>query len=167
MRRLAERDPGRRDPIGADRRRPDRIRRGPLYGRSKALRRHGAALPLEGPARGCSVSVELSFRRFPDTITRRRSGAGSYVNGEWVLGSETEVDLRAAVQPLALEDADFAGGAQLQERLKVYLPASEGELRAAADDAPADVVVYGGKVYVVEESRTWPKFTRAMLLRED
>ena len=111
--------------------------------------------------------AELSFRRFPDTITRRRSGSGSYVNGEWVPGTETQAELRPAVQPLALEDADFAGGAQLQERLKVYLPASEGELRAAVDDAPADVVVYGGKVYVVEESRTWPKFTRAMLLRED
>ena len=34
--------------------------------------------------------VELSFRRFPDTITRRRSGSGSYVNGEWVPGTETE-----------------------------------------------------------------------------
>ena len=110
--------------------------------------------------------VELSFRRFPDTITRRRSAPGRFVLGEWMPGSETEVDLRAAVQPLALEDADFAGGAQLQERLKVYLPASEGELRAAFDEGEADKVVYRGKLYVVEESRTWPKFTRATLLRE-
>ena len=113
------------------------------------------------------MSVELSFRRFPETITRRRSTAGSYVNGEWVPGGETEAELRAAVQPLVLEDSDFVGGAQLQERLKVFVPAASGDLRAAADDAPADQVVYKGKVYTVEESRTWPKFTRAMLLRED
>ena len=112
-------------------------------------------------------TADISFRRFQNTITRLRSGPGSYVNGEWVPGTETEVELRAAVQPLALEDADFVGGAQLQERLKVYLPASSGDLRAAFDDAPADQVVYKGKVYTVEESRTWPKHTRATLLRED
>ena len=70
------------------------------------------------------------------------------------------------MQPLALEDSDFVGGAQLVERLKVYLPASSGDLRAAADDSPADQVVYKGKVYTVEESRTWPRFTRGTLLRE-
>lgn len=82
-------------------------------------------------------------------------------------GTEAELDLRCAVQPLALEDVDFVGGAQLQERFKVYVPANAGDLRAASDDAEADKVVYRGKVYVVVESRAWPKFTRAMLLRED
>ena len=110
--------------------------------------------------------VELSFRRFPDTIIRRRSGAGGYVSGEWVPDADAETELRASVQPITLEDADIAGGVQLVERLKVFVPASAGDLRAAADDSSADQVICKGKVYVVEESRTWPKFTRATLLRK-
>ena len=112
--------------------------------------------------------VELNLhRRFRDTITRRRAGIGVYDRyGDFQEGASTDLDMRASVQPIALEDSDLVSGAQLQERLKVYLPASEGDLRAAFDDRLADQVVYKGKVYVVEESRTWPKFTRATILRE-
>ena len=39
-------------------------------------------------------------------------------------------------------------------------------LAAAMEMAGADRVVYAGALYVVEESRTWPAFTRATLLRE-
>ena len=107
-------------------------------------------------------------RRFPDTITRRRRSPvdydafGDYVQAYWV-----EAELRCAVQPIALEDSDLVSGAQLVERVKVFVPTSEGDLRAASDDlSEADKVVYRGKTYTVEESRTWPKFTRATLLRE-
>ena len=110
--------------------------------------------------------MNLSFRRFPDTITRRRSGPPFQDDyGRKIEPQVTELEMAASVQPLALEDSDFAGGAQLVERLKVYVPSSEGDLRAAADDGLADEVVYRGQVYAVEESRTWPKFTRAMLIR--
>ena len=107
-------------------------------------------------------------RRFPDTITRRRRSPVDYDKfGDRVKAYEAETEMRASVQPIALEDSDLVSGAQLVERLKVYIPASEGDLRAASDDlGEADQVVYRGKLYVVEESRTWPKFTKAMLLRE-
>ena len=108
-------------------------------------------------------------RRFPDTITRRRRSPVDYNEyGDRVQAYEAETEMRAAVQPLSLEDSDLVGGSQLIERLKVYVPASSGDLRAASDDdgSGADKVVYRGKLYVVEESRAWPKFTRATLLRE-
>ena len=107
-------------------------------------------------------------RRFPDTITRRRRAPVDYDKyGDRVKAYMVETELRAAVQPIALEDRDLVSGAQLVERLKVFVPASSGDLRAASDDlGEADKVVYGGKVYTVEESRTWPRFTRATLLRE-
>ena len=107
-------------------------------------------------------------RRFPDRITRRRRSPVDYDRfGDRVDAYEAETELRAAVQPIALEDSDLVSGAQLVERLKVFVPASSGDLRAAGDDfAEADQVDYKGKRYVVEESRTWPKFTRATLLRE-
>ena len=113
------------------------------------------------------MSVEINYRRFPDTIIRRRFGPSDYdAFGTWQSGATTETELRASVQPLVLEDRDLASGVQLVERLKVYIPASSGDLRAAFDDREADRVLYGGKVYAVEESRTWPKFTRVTLLRE-
>ena len=110
--------------------------------------------------------MNLSFRRFPETITRVRSeGPYSDDYGRPITPAAVETELKASVQPLSLEDEAFVGGTQLIERLKVYVPASEGDLLAAFDADLADQVIYKGKTYTVEESRTWPKYTRAMLIR--
>ncbi len=37
---------------------------------------------------------------------------------------------------------------------------------AAFEDRQADVLVHAGVAYVVEESQDWPRFTRAIVLRE-
>ena len=37
---------------------------------------------------------------------------------------------------------------------------------AAFDDRQADVLVHAGVEYVVEESQSWPRYTRAIVLRE-
>ena len=37
---------------------------------------------------------------------------------------------------------------------------------AAFDDRMADVLIYAGAAYVVEESQSWPRYTRAIVLRE-
>ena len=37
---------------------------------------------------------------------------------------------------------------------------------AAFDDRQADVLVHAGAAYTVEESQSWPRFTRAIALRE-
>ena len=107
-----------------------------------------------------------SPRRFPGTITRRRQGVGDRnTAGEYVPGTMTETDFRASVQPLELEDSDIAGGASLEERLRVYVPVPDA-LMAAFDDREADEVVYDGTTYTVEESRSWPgSHTRATILR--
>ena len=112
--------------------------------------------------------TRLATRRFRDTITRRRRSPVDYDRyGDRVDAYMVETELRCAVQPIALEDSDLVSGAQLRERLKIYVPASSGDLRAASDDlGEADKVVYRDRVYVVEESRTWPRFTRATILRE-
>ncbi len=108
--------------------------------------------------------MRLAARRFPDRILRRRAGPGMRVRGEWVPGPVVETELAASVQPLALEDADISGGAQLVERIKVYIPESDA-LAAAFDESIADEVVIGAKTYTVEESRSWPTHTRATLVR--
>lgn len=111
--------------------------------------------------------MSLRLRRFPDTIIRRRQAPGAYNSaGEWTPGAVTETELRASVQPLALEDTDLVAGADLTERRKVYVPEADA-LRAAADDAMADEVEVDGVRFVVEESRSWPgsPHTRATILR--
>ena len=109
----------------------------------------------------------LASVRYRDTIVRLRYPDGAYDGrGRWVRGEAEETELRAAVQPVALEDSDMQEGARLVERLRVYVPASSGDLRAAADDTVADRVEHGGEVYTVAMSRTWPgHHTRAVLER--
>ena len=109
----------------------------------------------------------LEAIRYPDAIVRRRYLSGDYDDtGCWVRGEATGTPMRGSVQPVELEYLDLPGeGARLVERLKVYVPASSGDLRATGDGAEADQVVYGGKVYTVEESRAWPGHTRALLIR--
>ncbi len=76
----------------------------------------------------------LSKRRFPDTIIRRRALPGTRNEfGEFVDGAVRETELRANVQPLSIKDADFVGGAQTEERLKVYVPSAEVETIIESD----------------------------------
>ena len=37
---------------------------------------------------------------------------------------------------------------------------------AAFDDRQADVLVYAGVSHIVEESQSWPRYSRAIVLRE-
>ena len=37
---------------------------------------------------------------------------------------------------------------------------------AAFEDRQADILVYAGAAYVVEESQSWPRYSRAIALRE-
>ena len=111
--------------------------------------------------------IRLNPARFPDTITRRRRGP-DVINdfGELEPGVVTEMPLRASVQPMTLEDADFAGGVSVSSRLTVYVP-QPSALAAAFDDRGADTVIVDGLEYVVEESQSWRgSHTRAILLRE-
>ena len=121
---------------------------------------------MEGPPGG-GDQVRLGRRRFPDTVTRRRTGPDTVNDfGEHVPGTVTETALRASVQPMSLEDADFAGGVSVSHRLSVHVPAP-GALAAAFEDRGADAVVVDGLEYVVEESQSWRgSHTRAVLLRE-
>ena len=120
------------------------------------------------------MRTRLAARRFPDVIIRYRTGRGRYVLGEWVEGVEESIELAASVQPLSLEDSDFAGGSMTRARLKVYVPQSADPdaspltpiLQAAFAKSTADEVLWAGQRFTVEESRRWPKFTRATLLRE-
>ena len=109
----------------------------------------------------------LPARRFPDTITRRRESPGHRNQfGEFVPGTVEETDFPASVQPMSLQDADFAGGVQVSHRLSVYVPEPDA-LAAAFDQSNADTALVYGLEFTVEESQSWRRsHTRAILLRE-
>lgn len=109
--------------------------------------------------------MRLAARRFPDTIRRLRASAGSQDDyGRRIAPTVTEATFRASVQPIALEDIDFQGGAQLRDRRVCYVP-EPGALLAVRDDAEADkVLLENGREYVVESSESWPGHTKAILL---
>ena len=107
-----------------------------------------------------------SRRRFPDTITRRRTAQGYRdESGEWIPAAAVDVVFSASVQPLGTEDAELVGGTQLSARFTVYVP-EPGALEAAFDDAAADRVLIDGVVFTVVESWSWRAHTKANLLRE-
>ena len=110
--------------------------------------------------------MRLAARRFPDTLTRKRTMPGHRNEfGEYVEGSVEETTLRASVQPMSLEDADDAGGVSVSERLSVYVPEPDA-LSAAFEDSTADTVEVDGLEYLVEQSQSWRgHHTRAILLR--
>lgn len=112
--------------------------------------------------------MRLAARRFPDTVTRRRTGADTVNDyGEVEPGPVTETELRASVQPISTEDLDVVDGSRLIERLTIYVPEA-GALRAARDDTgTADAVVVDGTEYVIERSSSWRgHHTKAIALRE-
>ena len=112
--------------------------------------------------------MRLTARRFPDTITRRRSpGTGSFNQyDEYTSDPPVETELRASVQPLLLEDEDTAAGVRFSNKFKVFIPEPDA-LAAAFEESVADKVVYDGMEYVVSESASWSgSHTQAVILRE-
>ena len=108
-------------------------------------------------------------------IVRLREAPGGYDNtGRWQPGAVVETTMHANVQPLGLADTETAGGAQLRDRLRVFVwgvgassPVDDdAPLVAAFSDRKADRVLIDGADYVVEFSESWPGHTEAVLLRE-
>ena len=112
--------------------------------------------------------MTLAPRRFPETITRRRQSAGGSQQRGRVGPGSRDRDRTCRFRPTARP------GGLRHRRRRVFgradqglHPGAEYALAAAFDDGEADRVIYGGREFVVEESRSWPgSHTRATLLRE-
>ena len=75
-----------------------------------------------------------ALRRFPNEIIRRRQGPGEFDEyGEWAEGAVVTAVLPALLQPLKLEDSDFAGGVSLIERIRVFVPTGVERVAGTAD----------------------------------
>ena len=96
----------------------------------------------------------LLTKKIPLTIIR--STQGSYVNGEWVEGTETQVPLEVNIQPfkdqdlLLLPEADRS-----REWYKIYCADEIRMDKQGTSGWSADEFVYEGNRYKVMKSKKW------------
>ena len=124
----------------------------------------GAVDPLQDPPGRAHRMI-----RYPDTITRIRTGQGSWdATGRWTPGPAAETTLAASVQPLRLSDDPTEAGDQYRDRLRVFTPwRADVPLLAAIEGGNGDKVRHGGVVFKVTETSAWPdSHVEAELLRE-
>jgi len=85
------------------------------------------------------------------TLTRRRYGAGSYVDGYWVDGVATTADIVASVQPMSGRDREvLEEGVRTRDGRKLYV-ADRTALQTAAQSSAekADEVQVDGAWFTV------------------
>ncbi len=92
-----------------------------------------------------------------ESATRRRFSAGDWDStGRYVPGPPVEVAFKGSFQPLATARLQFLPDGQRQQgQLEVY---TKTELRTADQhsETPADLVIYAGVTYQVQEVQHWP-----------
>ena len=96
----------------------------------------------------------MNFRK-PQSI--KRNGDGSYINGRWVEGVESELTILASVQPARKVDYDMLenqkSGMKLKGAVRIY---TADTLNVAGDDmADGDVLVWLGKNYRIVGVSEW------------
>lgn len=91
------------------------------------------------------------------THPRITRAPGSYVNGRWVEGTESQSDFRASIQPAKKEDYDqlqaLAEGRRVESAVRIY---TRTPLAVAGDtDNNGDMVLYRGDRYLVTAGSDW------------
>lgn len=86
-----------------------------------------------------------SFRK-PYTVVRR--SPGSYVDGYWVEGSETNITIKASVQPLRMDEIEaLPEGKRSSSAVKVYSDVKLNPAKQATGETQgvsADILLYAG-----------------------
>lgn len=88
-------------------------------------------------------------------ITVRRRAAGSWVDGQWVEGSESSITIQASVQPARQDDMEMLPeGRRLTGAYRIYTDA-ELTIATEAGDQNADIVEIRGADYEVTARADW------------
>lgn len=118
------------------------------------------------PARFSGTIARLGH---PSPVKLIRFGPGSYENGRFVAGEQTELEITASVQPASGRDLQrLPEGQSTRETISVWSPA---ELRTATDaaGASADRIEWQGRVYEVQLVEPWApgQYWRAVAAKVD
>lgn len=89
------------------------------------------------------------------TYTVTRIGAGAYVNGVYVDGATTTLEIRASIQPMSGDELQRAAVLTATHGIKLYA-GREVILRTVdAVGAKADKVSYNGRVYQIQRGQPY------------
>jgi hypothetical protein len=106
---------------------------------------------------------------FGSTVTVKRRAAGTYTNGRWVEGTESELSVVASIQPARGSHLAFLPEAQRTGEELIGYFASEIFTSRAQPKKNSDVIIWQGKRYVVLSVRRWLPtqiYWEAILTRE-
>lgn len=84
---------------------------------------------------------------FRKTFTITRHDAGSYVEGVWVEGSESDIDIQASAQPLRPDEVQLLPEARRNEQaFKIYTDAPL-QIAEPGDSTNSDKITIDGEVF--------------------
>lgn len=86
-----------------------------------------------------AIAIDMNAR----PATRRRPGAGAYVNGLWVPGTATNATIQAVV--LAMSPSDILNLPEGIRTQAAWVAWSRSELSAGDGDQTADEILYAGR----------------------
>lgn len=93
-------------------------------------------------------------RKIPLTLLRKVQGA--WVNGKWVEGTETEVEIQVNIQPVKPHELlQFPEADRSREWYKVYSASDMRTDREGADGWEADEFMFEGQRYKVMKTSTY------------
>lgn len=91
-----------------------------------------------------------SFRK-PYTVTRR--AAGSYIGGYWVEGTESNIIIKASIQPLKVNEIEaLPEGKRSSSAVKIYTDTKlilAKQATETTDAVSADILQYSGSTWEI------------------
>ena len=106
---------------------------------------------------------------FGEQIIVKRRAPGSYVDGVWNEGSESDVSLWASVQPATGAQVAFLPENQRTSEVMVAFTDVEIYTSRASSDQNTDIIVWRGTRYKVISVKRWlptQEYWESMIVRE-
>lgn len=96
---------------------------------------------------------------FGATFTVKRYAAGEYIDGHYMPGAESLIEIIASIQPASpYEILQLPEGQRTKEAIKVYTTTGLRQT-IEAQEVKGDRIAYKGRLYEVQKVSTWESFT--------
>jgi hypothetical protein len=111
--------------------------------------------------------VSRALTRWLESLTIIRKGVGSYVDGEWINGGDSNVDIKAVIQNANPDDLELLPeGTRTSEAVKLHT-VSKVNTVSESSETDADQFVYEGATYRIYDvyARKIGNYYKAVAIR--
>lgn len=111
--------------------------------------------------------VSRALKRWLEPVDIKRFGAGSYVEGEWVNGSQTTIPIKAVVQNAQADDLILLPeGTRSTEAIKIHTTTKVNTV-SEVGETNADTFFYDGDTYKIYDvfNRKIGNYFKAVAIR--